>query len=111
MPLTSNGKIDRKALPQPDMVRREVEYVAPGTATETALADIWAGVLSLDRVGIHDNFFELGGHSLLATQVVSKIKTRLEIDLPLRVLFETPVLAELGIHIDEILKNFEEVEI
>jgi amino acid adenylation domain-containing protein len=96
LPLTTNGKVDRKALPAPDMVRSERGYVAPRDATEEALAAIWADILGLDKVGIHDNFFALGGHSLLATQVISKVRTAFGIDLPLRALFEAPDLAALA---------------
>src|SRR5262249_45295731 len=70
LPLTPSGKVDRKALPAPDNARPELEeaYVAPRTPVERGLADLWAEVLGLERVGVHDNFFELGVHSLLATQ-------------------------------------------
>ena len=72
LPLTPNGKIDRKALPAPDQSSPELgaSYVAPRTAEEELIAEIWAEVLKVDKVGIHDNFFDLGGHSLKATQVV-----------------------------------------
>ena len=96
LPLTPNGKLDRKALPTPDTTRSETGYVAPRTATEETLAQVWAEVLKLDRVGIHDNFFELGGHSLLATQVVSRLRGTFQIELPLRDLFETATIAELA---------------
>ena len=78
LPLTPNGKVDRKALPAPDQNRPEAEesYVAPRTPVEELLAEIWAEVLKLDKVGVHDNFFELGGHSLLATQVISRVRKR-----------------------------------
>ena len=76
IPLTSNGKVDRKALPAPDQNRFDLEesFVAPRTPVEEMIAEIWAEVLKLDRVGIHDNFFDLGGHSLLATQVISRLR-------------------------------------
>ncbi|HYD81243.1 MAG TPA: amino acid adenylation domain-containing protein, partial [Paucimonas sp.] len=98
-PLTPNGKVDRKALPAPDMTRSEVDYVAPRNPIEQALAEIWAEVLRLDRVGVLDNFFELGGHSLLATQVVSKLRTAFAVDLPLRVLFEASTVETLAARI------------
>jgi amino acid adenylation domain-containing protein len=99
LPLTPNGKIDRRALPAPDNNRPllEKEYVAPRTPVEEALAAIWAEVLNLDRVGVHDNFFDLGGHSLLATQLVSRVRAALQVDLPLRELFEAPTLAEFAL--------------
>ncbi|WP_245222956.1 amino acid adenylation domain-containing protein, partial [Pseudomonas gingeri] len=72
MPLTANGKLDRRALPAPDVSQLQQTHVAPGTELEQQLADIWAQVLKVERVGLSDNFFELGGHSLLATQVISR---------------------------------------
>lgn len=104
LPLTPNGKIDRRALPEPDMSRATLEesFVAPRSAIENQLADIWAELLDIERVGIHDNFFELGGHSLKATQVVSRIRDTFQIELPLRSLFEKPTVAELGQQIETI---------
>jgi amino acid adenylation domain-containing protein len=98
LPLSPNGKIDRKALPVPELSRDSlaVDYVAPRNSTEELLAGIWAEVLKVERIGAHDNFFALGGHSLLATQVVSRIRTALKTDLPLRMLFEAPSLAALA---------------
>ncbi|MGA2259018.1 MAG: amino acid adenylation domain-containing protein, partial [Thermoguttaceae bacterium] len=98
MPLTTSGKVNRKALPAVDDQRPDlqVEYVAPRNDTELRLAEIWQEVLNVDRVGIHDNFFGLGGHSLLATQVVSRIVRRLHADLPLREMFQAPTIAELA---------------
>jgi len=104
LPLTPNGKLDRRALPEPDSQRREDEarYVPPRTAVEQGLAEIWAEVLRVDRVGIHDNFFDLGGHSLLATRVASRIREVFRIELPLRALFEMPTVAGLSDHIEAI---------
>lgn len=95
LPLTLNGKINRRALPEPDYTRPDLgkAFTPPSTPLEKVLADIFAEVLELDQVGIHDNFFELGGHSLLATQVISRIREIFEIDLPLRSLFEEPTIA------------------
>ena len=76
--------------------RSSTTLEAPRTPTEEALSEIWREVLRLDRVGVHDNFFELGGHSLLAIQVVARVRDVLAVELPLRALFETPTIAELG---------------
>jgi acyl carrier protein len=98
LPLTPSGKLDRKALPAPDSVRplTDSSYVAPRNAMEEAVAQIWAEVLGVERVGAHDNFFDLGGHSLLATQVVSRIRQAFPVAIPLRRLFEEPTVANLA---------------
>jgi amino acid adenylation domain-containing protein len=103
LPLNSNGKVDRSALPPPDGGRPELEeaFVAPRTSVEKVLAGIWTKVLKLEKVGIHDNFFELGVHSLLATQVVSRIRAAFQVELPLRSLFEKPTIAELAFAITQ----------
>jgi amino acid adenylation domain-containing protein len=101
LPLTPNGKLDRAALPAPDSSRGEHAYVEPRTPMEQAMAGIWAEVLKLDRVGAHDHFFDLGGHSLMATQVLARVRETLGVELPLRVLFEAPVLADLTMRIDD----------
>jgi amino acid adenylation domain-containing protein/non-ribosomal peptide synthase protein (TIGR01720 family) len=92
LPLTQNGKIDRRALPLPG--RATAEYIAPHTELGDQLARIWQEVLDVERVGLGDNFFSLGGHSLLATRVVSRIHSELSMDVPLRTLFETQSLAD-----------------
>ncbi len=101
-PLTANGKVDRRALPPPDGRRLELDeaFVACRTPTEELLAEIWAQVLGVERVGVHDNFFQLGGHSLLATQVVSRIREAFQMEMPLRRLFESPTIAGLAESID-----------
>ena len=103
LPLTSNGKVDRRALPAPDEARPELEqqYVAPGSAAEEALVGIWAEVLGVERIGVQDNFFELGGHSLLATQVISRLREALQVEVPLRTLFENPTIAELALAVTQ----------
>jgi amino acid adenylation domain-containing protein len=105
LPMTPNGKIDRRALPAPDKTRPELEaaFVAPRTPAEERLAAICAGALGLERVGIRDNFFDLGGHSLLAVQVVSRVRQAFAIELPLRSLFENPTVAGLAENIETIL--------
>uniref|UniRef100_UPI0025904C37 phosphopantetheine-binding protein n=1 Tax=Pseudomonas sp. TaxID=306 RepID=UPI0025904C37 len=86
-PLTSNGKLDRKALPAPDVSAQQHEYVAPQSELEQQIAAIWADVLKVEKVGLTDNFFELGGHSLLATQVTSRVHIELNLDISLSCLF------------------------
>jgi amino acid adenylation domain-containing protein len=95
MPLTPNGKIDRRALPVPDL-RPELEltFAAPRTPTEEIVANIWSEVLSIMPIGIHDNFFELGGHSLLSIQIISRLRESFAIDLPISLLFASPTIAE-----------------
>ncbi len=98
IPLTPHGKVDRKALPEPEPDRPELDLpmVAPRTPAEREIARIWAEVLRVEKVGIHDNFFDLGGHSLLATQVICRINGVFPIKLPLRRIFETPTVAGLA---------------
>ncbi|MDF0499072.1 amino acid adenylation domain-containing protein, partial [Bradyrhizobium yuanmingense] len=106
LPLTVNGKLDRKALPQPaDDAYARAAYEAPQGAVETALARIWAELLGLERVGRNDHFFELGGHSLLVVQVSSRLSQAVGVELPLPTLFATPVLADLAASIVEVLSR------
>lgn len=109
-PLTPNGKIDRQSLPIPEKVKPELaaNYVPPETEIEKVLAEIWAEVLGLEKVGIHDNFFDLGGHSLLLTQVTSRLYNALGVELTLRQIFATPTIAELGVLIAQ--KQVEETD-
>ncbi|HEY0735024.1 MAG TPA: amino acid adenylation domain-containing protein, partial [Herpetosiphonaceae bacterium] len=102
LPLTPNGKLDRQALPSPEDQPgdRESAYVAPTTELEQNLAAIWQAVLNVEQIGVHDSFFDRGGHSLLATQVVSRMRDTLQIELPLRALFETPTIAGMSQRIE-----------
>jgi acyl-coenzyme A synthetase/AMP-(fatty) acid ligase/acyl carrier protein len=97
-PLLPFGKVDRRALPQPDGSRPNlgVSYVPPHTHTQPSLADLFAEVLGLDQVGIYDNFFELGGDSLMATQLAMRIQAEFQVDIPIAALFETPTAAGLA---------------
>jgi thioesterase domain-containing protein/acyl carrier protein len=97
-PLSSNGKVDRKALPVPEYARPELEdaYVAPRTPTEQALAEIWTAVLGVERIGVTDNFFALGGNSLLAVRLFVRVRKWAGIDLPLATLFKSPTIGGLA---------------
>jgi thioesterase domain-containing protein/acyl carrier protein len=99
IPLTPNGKIDRKSLPEPGKDIREQEYVGPRNATEETLCRLWQEVLRREHVGIHENFFNIGGHSLLAVQVISRIKQAFTVEMPLSVLFAAPTVARMAEHI------------
>jgi thioesterase domain-containing protein/acyl carrier protein len=98
LPLTHNGKIDRKSLPQldPNTPEQEQEYVGPQDATQGTLCRLWREVLRRERVGIHDNFFMIGGHSLLAVQVISRIKSAFAIEMPLSAIFVAPTVARMA---------------
>jgi amino acid adenylation domain-containing protein len=111
IPLTPNGKVDRQALPIPDLGAIQTEgFVPPTTDTQVVLVKLWAEVLNLSEISIDRNFFELGGHSLLATQIMSRVRSIFGIELPLRKLFESPTIIELAEDIDRLLDR-EEIEI
>ncbi|TXI45476.1 MAG: amino acid adenylation domain-containing protein, partial [Lysobacter sp.] len=97
-PLTSNNKIDRKALPAPDAeaLGRSGEYVEPRTPIEEVLVDIWRELLGVERIGVRDDFFELGGHSLLAMRMIAAVRDAFGIGVPLRTFFESPTIEHLG---------------
>ncbi|WP_189457618.1 non-ribosomal peptide synthetase, partial [Aquimarina muelleri] len=105
MPLTSNGKLDRKSLPDPTELSTK-EYVAPRNEIELQLVEIWQELLGVDRVGIYDNFFELGGHSLLATRLVSIIRKKLEIEIEIGDIFEFTSVEQLSSYIHYKVINF-----
>ncbi|ASS75246.1 hypothetical protein CIG75_09795 [Tumebacillus algifaecis] len=103
MPLTANGKVDRKALPKPELDRIDrAAYVEPRTESERTVAAVYRDILKAERVGADDHFFELGGHSLLAAQVITRLNEAFGISIPLRTLFEAPAVADLAARIGEL---------
>ncbi|WP_223635810.1 non-ribosomal peptide synthetase [Corallococcus sp. EGB] len=105
LPLSPSGKVDRKALPAPDTQAGFDTYVAPREGWETLVAELWAPLLGVARVGAHDHFFELGGHSLLATRVVSRLRDVLQRDVPLRLLLEAPTVARFAQRLEALQKG------
>ena len=95
LPLTANGKVDRKKLPIPEAEQQQ--YVEPRTEEEVMLAEIWSDVFAKEQIGVNDNFFELGGHSLLAVRVIRILEKRTGIDLPMTLIFRHPVLRDLAV--------------
>src|SRR6266850_3384744 len=106
MPLTANGKVDRKALPAVDFTAQQTRrYEAPQGEIEEILATIWQELLHVERVGRHDNFFELGGHSLLAVQAISRLRESFRVEISLRNLFEAPTIASLREKVEAALRQ------
>ena len=105
MPLTPNGKIDRKMLPAPEFERSAQDNVSPRTPFERDLADIWMDLLEIQNVGIHDDFFERGGHSLVATRLISQIRDRFDVEVPIRAIFEKRTIERLALYIAELQAN------
>jgi acyl carrier protein len=110
LPLSPNGKVDRRALPAPSGagLQREQTYVAPRNPTEELVAQIWAETLHIPQIGIHENFFKLGGHSLLVMRVLARLKETFQIEMPLQRFFERPTIASLCEAIEEMV--FAEIE-
>ncbi|MFT3774240.1 MAG: amino acid adenylation domain-containing protein [Minicystis sp.] len=107
LPLTSSGKVDRKALPAPEGIAAERARVSPRGPVEEAIAAIFTDVLKLapTEVGAHDGFFDLGGHSLLAAQAITRLRAAFGVELPVRALFDAPTVAELATHIESVLRD------
>jgi SAM-dependent methyltransferase/acyl carrier protein len=107
LPLLPNGKLDRRALPEPEAVRPDLPqaFVAPRPGVEQSLAGLWSDLLGLPQIGIHDNFFDLGGHSLLTTQLISRVRELFKVELPLREVFHHPTIAALAIVIEQAQNN------
>jgi len=115
LPLTHSGKVDRAALPDPELASQAAVYVPPRNDLERAVAQIWATLLKLEQISMDANFFDVGGHSLLATQLVSRLRKQFEVDLPLRAVFEYPTVAGVSeaihaLQAEKISKAFSEVE-
>jgi amino acid adenylation domain-containing protein len=102
-PLTPNGKVDRRALPEPDLsfAAARHSFVAPRTHIEERLRELWTEVLAIGKLGVDDNFFELGGHSLIATRLLSRMRDAFRIELPLRSIFDHPTIAGLARVVEE----------
>jgi amino acid adenylation domain-containing protein len=113
LPLTRNGKVDRRALPEPDAadLAGTTDFVAPGTPTEEVLANLWAQLLGAGRVGATDDFFTLGGHSLLATRLASRVRSELRVELPIRAVFEHSTLSALAAEVDRLRRGAAGVEV
>lgn len=103
LPLSPNGKIDRRALPPPDQTRRELsaDFAPPDNPIEEVVAQVWAEVFEFEEVGVQDNFLEIGGHSLLATQIMTRLQDLFPVELPLRFIFASPTVKELAKRIEE----------
>lgn len=107
LPLTANGKLDRRALPAPEQSDTDDSYTAPRNAFEEEVIRIWSEVLLIDRISAHDNFFDLGGHSLLAIQLVSKLRESFKVEISLRTLFEQATPAQLSMALQSALRSDE----
>ncbi|WP_368773528.1 phosphopantetheine-binding protein [Spongiactinospora gelatinilytica] len=102
LPLTGNGKVDRQALVVPeDVVGDAPAFVASRTPVEKAIAEMWSGMLGVERVGVHDNFFALGGDSLMAMRAVLQMRKALSLEIPIRVLFDNPTLADVALVLED----------
>jgi amino acid adenylation domain-containing protein len=110
LPLTGNGKVDRRSLPDPELGSnpRVGGYTAPVTATQQRLSEIWADILEVEQVGLHDDFFELGGHSLLAVRLLSAIRKGFSAELAISDIFDYPTVGQLSAHLD---KDHQEADI
>jgi acyl carrier protein len=102
-PLTSNGKVDRKALQHLADISKEehTNYIAPETEFEKILSEIWSEVLQIEKIGVHDNFLDLGGNSLAAIRITSRVNNTFDLNLPLNTVFENPNILQLAEHIEK----------
>src|SRR5262249_16004882 len=100
LPLVAGGKLDRKRLPEPMSSPAEAELLPPRSVEEEIQCALWCELLKRDRVGIDENFFDLGGHSLLATQLIARVRSTFNVEVPLRALFESPTVKALAKQIE-----------
>ncbi|HEV2844920.1 MAG TPA: amino acid adenylation domain-containing protein, partial [Thermoanaerobaculia bacterium] len=105
LPLTANGKVDRRALPEPDREDHEGTAEAPRTPVEELLAGIWAGLLGRERIGVHEDFFAAGGHSLLAARLVSRLRGAFGVEMPLTDVFAHPTVAGLAREVERVRRS------
>jgi len=111
MPLSPNGKIDRKALPAPEAAGAETQnFIGPRNPTEEVLSELWSEILNTERIGVEDNLFEHGAHSLLVTQVTSRIRKLFKVDPPLRLFFECPTIGGMARAIDKLQSEAEGID-
>jgi amino acid adenylation domain-containing protein/non-ribosomal peptide synthase protein (TIGR01720 family) len=112
LPLTSNGKVDRRHLPQPEQVQSRTAIMppAPRSPLEEALLKLWTELLGQSELGIYDNFFAVGGHSLLATRLIAQIRALFQVELPVKAVFEAPTVAELARSVEQCLRQGEGVQ-
>ncbi|SKA48510.1 amino acid adenylation domain-containing protein [Chitinophaga eiseniae] len=111
LPVTLNGKIDKAALPDVSQYARHSAYVAPETAVEKRLAELWMQVLSLDKVGTTDNFFELGGHSLSMYKVLNLVKKEYNIDFRLELFIADPCISSFALHVEQLLSQQQQPQV
>lgn len=102
LPLNANGKIDRKALPEPQARGQDSAHVEPVSDTEKLIAHIWSELFKVERIGLNDNFFALGGHSMLAVQFLWLVEQRAGVHVAIRELFDAPTVLRLSSRIDEL---------
>jgi len=107
MPLTPNGKIDKKALPEPDLSQSSTEYIAPRNETEEKLAQIWCEILDIEKVGVTDNFFDIGGHSLKAVNLVSRIQKEFNVAVKVSDIFDKPSVEKLAAYFEQSAKGLQ----
>ena len=103
IPLTANGKVDKRKLPDSSQFWSTKEYIAPRTETEMAIAEIWQQVLKLDKIGVDEHFFDVGGHSLLAVQIVTRVKEQYDVEFSMRRLMEVATIEGMASYVENAL--------